>query len=217
MKVPIGISVLFLALAIPAPSDPGVVYVSPEAGSLVRLDDGTPLIVTPDSDITSGDNEIGETVTFKVIHACRINGVLLIQPGAHVEARVDKSKHSKMLGRAGQLQVSVHNTQAVDGSTLRVRATLSNRGNRNEDETVHVIKYLPLPFHSGILFNGRDAILKAGAPLTIFVDEDADFLLAGGPTGCRPRRMPTRRAARLTPAPSPHKAGKPDRYSFPPE
>jgi hypothetical protein len=189
-------------------------YTPPGPGSMVRLDEGTPLIVAPLEDVTSGDNEVGETISFSVVNACRVNGVLLIAQGAPVQGRVEKSKHSKMLGRAGTLAISFHTAQAVDGSILSLRATLSNHGNRNEDDIVHAVKYLPIPFHGTMLFNGQDAILKAGGALTVFINRDADFLITAGPRGARPVRVPTIPTYH-PPAPPVLPAKPPRGYTFP--
>ena len=179
-------------------------YQPPAAGASLRLDDGTPLIITPVEDISSTKNHIGDPARFRVIHRCRVNGVVLVEVGALVQGLVEKARHSKMLGRAGTLEVSFQTTRAVDGSILRLRATLSNRGNQKEDDFVHVVKFLPLPYGTGLLFNGRDAILKAGVPLTVFVDQDADFTLRGGTGGPQPQRVATLKAppvpARKAPA-----------------
>jgi hypothetical protein len=142
------------------------------------LDDGMPLIITPVNDISSARNKAGDAVDFVVVHRCKVDGKILIDKDAIVHATVTKAEHSKMFGRSGVLQVAFATTSAIDGSPIKVRAQLGKKGNQAQDTATRLAHMLP--YGVGLAFNGKDAILKAGVPLTIFVDENVVFAISPG-------------------------------------
>lgn len=155
-----------------------------EPSDRVQLDNGMPLIVEPVRDISSANDTTGTPVQFRVAHRCRVNGVVLIDKGAIVTGTVSKSQHSKMFGKPGVLEVTFTATTAIDGSPLQVRAGLGKKGNADLDTADKLARCLP--YGVGLAFNGRDAILRSGVPLTIFIDETAVFAV---PKEGRPVRI----------------------------
>jgi hypothetical protein len=148
------------------------------ASRTLQLDDGMPLIVTPTGDISSADDETGQAVTFTLVQDCKVDGIVLISKGTLVNGKIEKAEHSKMLGKQGILEVSFSDTKAIDGTVLPVRATVDRKGNvaKNGKDKVASI----LPYGIGMLRNGKDAVLPAGAPLTIFVDGTVKFRIVSG-------------------------------------
>lgn len=181
-----------------------VLLAAPAWGSpppmVLRLDNGTPLIVTPTADISSATSQTGDAVTFTVAHDCKVDGQLLVSAGTVVQGTVTEAVHSKMFGKPGVLQVAFWTTSSVDGAPLAVRASMQPadggidaRGNQDKKGAANLATFLP--YGIGLVFNGKDAVLKAGTPLTIFVDEDVDFQIpvSGGPRRISPAKksLPT--------------------------
>jgi len=102
----------------------------------------------------------------------------LIPKGTVVNGKIERAEHSKMFGKKGILEISISDTKAVDGSPLEIRTTLESKGNiaQNTADKVHRI----LPYGTGMLFNGKDAILAAGTHFTVFVDGTSKFKIVGG-------------------------------------
>lgn len=148
------------------------------APSRLRLDDGMPLIVVPVNEISSARANAGDPVTFTVAHRCKVNGVVLVEVGTIVHGVVVKARHSQMFSKPGVLEVSFDSTKAIDGSPLRLRAALSRKGNLEKDTAAKLATVLP--YGIGLAFNGREAVLRTTVPLTIFVDENAEFLVDRG-------------------------------------
>lgn len=165
----------------------------------LRLDNGMPLIVSPVSDVSSVVNKTGDAVTFTVVHDCKVDGTVLVAAGTTVQAVISDAQHSKMFGRPGLIEVTFLTTTAVDGSTLRVRASmdpqedlnaaLDAKGNQEKKGPDKAAQFLP--YGLGFVFNGKEAVLKAGTPLTIFTDEDVDFAIAPGAAPKRTTPQPT--------------------------
>lgn len=153
-------------------------YAAPPASRSVQLDDGMPLIVTPVVDISSATNKAGDPVSFSLLQDCKVDGIVMIPKGTLVYGHVEWARHSKMFGQQGELEVSFSDTKAVDGSVLKVRASVDRKGNvaKNTTDTIAGI----LPYGIGMVRNGKDAILPAGTPLTIFVDGTSKFSVAAG-------------------------------------
>jgi hypothetical protein len=154
------------------------VQAAPPASRTLQLDDGMPLIVTPTADISSAGNETNELVTFTTVQACKVDGVVLIPAGTVVNGKIEKAEHSKMFGKQGVLEVSFSDTKAIDGSVLKVRATVDRKGNVAKDDKDKVASILP--YGIGMLRNGKDAVLPKGAPLTIFVEGTSKFKIVSG-------------------------------------
>lgn len=153
---------------------------APPASRVLQLDDGMPLIVTPTVDLSSAVDDTGEQVTFTLVQDCKVDGVVLLSKGTIVNGAIENAVHSKMFGKPGTLEVSFANTTAVDGSPLTVRATVDRKGNIPKDTMDKVVSILP--YGVGMVFNGKDAILPAGAPLTIFIDGTYKFKIVSGKT-----------------------------------
>lgn len=137
-----------------------------------------PLVVTPTVDISSATNEAGQPVTFTLMHDCKVDGVVLIPKGSTVYGKIETAHHSKMLGQKGELEVDFLDTKAVDGSVLLVRESVERKGNVAAT-TVDKVAGM-LPYGIGMLRNGKDAVLPAGMPLTIFIDGTSKFKLVPG-------------------------------------
>ncbi|MBM3462109.1 MAG: hypothetical protein FJX76_08425 [Armatimonadetes bacterium] len=170
---------------------PGPGYAqAPAPPPVLRLDNGTPLIVTPVQEISSAVSRTGDAVAFTVIHKCRVDGQILIMDGTPVSAVVADARHSQMFGRPGMLEITFLNTSTIDGSPLRVRAAVQRDDNTigalgaQKPGTIQVQQLLP--YGLGFAFNGKDAVMKTGVPITIFVDEDVDFAIT---PGSQPRRL----------------------------
>lgn len=170
MKSAVQMLLLLLLLLVPAQAAP--------VSRTLQLDDGMPLIVTPTEDISSAVNTTDEAVTFTLVQDCKVDGVVLLTAGTVVNGKIERAVHSKMFGQQGVLEVSFSDTRAVDGSVLKVRATVDRKGNVAKDtkDTVASI----LPYGIGMLRNGKDAVLPVGAPLTIFVDGTSVFQVVRG-------------------------------------
>jgi hypothetical protein len=147
------------------------------ADRVLQLDDGMPIIVTPTVDYSSSDNKTGESVSFKLMQDCKVDGVVLVPEGAIVNGKIENAQHSKMFGKKGVLEISLSDTQAVDGSRLKIRTTLASKGNVAEttEDKIHSI----LPYGAGFLFNGKDAVLASGSQFTVFIDGSSKFKIVG--------------------------------------
>lgn len=144
----------------------------------LQLDDGMPLVVTPTVDISSATNQAGQPVTFTLMHDFKVDGVVLIPKGAAVYGKIEKAHHSKMLGKKGKLEVDFLDAKAIDGSVVLVRESVERQGNVAPTTTDKVAGMLP--YGIGMLRNGKDAILPAGMPLTIFIDGTSKFSIVPG-------------------------------------
>lgn len=148
------------------------------AERILQLDDGHPLIVTPTEEISSATHETNQLVTFKLLQECKVDGIVLIKEGTIVEAKIDEAVHSKMFGKQGVLHVSFLDTKAVKGETIPVRASILSTQRVAKTDADKVASFLP--YGIGKLQNGKDALLKVGIPLTIFVDGTFKFRIRNG-------------------------------------
>jgi hypothetical protein len=95
------------------------------ATARVHIPAGTLIHVEPTAPVSSGHATEGDQISFMVSRRVVVNGVVVIERGAAVKARVVKSKPAAAWGRGGLLGWVLEDVVAIDGS--RVPISLSER------------------------------------------------------------------------------------------
>lgn len=137
-----------------------------------HLDERTPVHLVLNQDIKSGRDHKGAPVWFTVAEAVRgAEGNILIARNATAYGTVLRSEKRQMFGKPGKLEIGVTSVQAVDGSTVPLRAVenLSERG-RNNAGVVTATALLLTPVT--IFIKGRDVTVKKGTEIVAYVNQD---------------------------------------------
>jgi len=136
----------------------------------VTLKEGTPILLATTEKMVSGRVAEGSTVRYKVLRdVVGPGGCILIPYGGFAQGKVTRSRRRGMFGKAGQLEFTVDSVEAVDGTTVPLRAfqEVAGKGNKN----AVIVSTLLLSVLS-VFVHGRDVDIPEGTEITAYVDHD---------------------------------------------
>lgn len=163
--------VTFILAVLPAPRV--------TAQGKVTIPEGTRLAVKTQETLSSETAKQGQLVRFEVVRDVEVEGKTVIKAGAPAVGEVIRVASRKMIGREGELQITIRYATAVDGSQVPLRASLAEKGEGKLETTV-VLGVVLCPLF--LLMKGEEAVIPAGTEYNVFVDRPvAVTARAGGP------------------------------------
>jgi hypothetical protein len=143
------------------------------------IKEGTPLLLSTQQRMVSGETPEGSTVLYKVERdVIGPDGKVLIAAGSTARGKVMKSEGSGFFGRSGALNLSLETVDAVDGTLIPIRSVRSSTGNDSEDMVIVGAVLLSVFF---VFMEGDDVEIPAGTIVTAYVDRDANIPKPGAP------------------------------------
>ena len=95
-------------------------------GSL--LEDGTPVKLRLNRNVSSADAQVGDGVDFKVLEEVAINGVVVIPKGGLALGTVTEAQPKRRMARGGKLDMNVDSVRLLDGEKAALRAVKEAKG-----------------------------------------------------------------------------------------
>jgi hypothetical protein len=155
----------------------------PDKLKQILIPAGTQLDIEASYTVDSSEMRAGDLLSFRVVIPVRIDGVIVIEKGALVTARVLESKHGGHWGRAGRLAWTMLDVVAADGTRIPVQTVMAKGQDRTgikgvsyggEVATKTVVTGLILfPIAPIALVNGfkrgENAVLPEGKRAVVFV------------------------------------------------
>jgi hypothetical protein len=140
----------------------------------VKIPGGLSVEVEAPYTISSQDVRKGDAISFRVVNPVKVDGVLVIEPGATATGRVVLAERGGHFGRAGRLAWTMENVTAVDGTRIPLQAAGRIVGDS------HAAKVITQTIAMGALLwviapvalfhgfkRGENAILPAGKRLEV--------------------------------------------------
>ena len=149
-----------------AATDPSKHGCDPNSGCLLR--DGTQVSLKFAADLSSKTAQVGDPVEFLLDDDLKVGETVVVTKGAHAVATVSAAKHAGMMGKPGDLAVQLQYLVAGDNH-VRLRGT---KGREGESKTGATVALTVLFGPIGLIKHGKDVQIKAGTPLTVYVDQD---------------------------------------------
>ena len=143
---------------------------------VLTLRSGTVVVVKTTRAYTSEKVKSDELADLIVGADVLVDGKVVIREGTPVSGSIEEAQSAEMLGREGQLAISINTTRAVDGSTVPLSGRLSARGNDELTGTVVGAFFCPL----FLLNEGGEAAIAAGAQTRGIVLGDVNVTMPGG-------------------------------------
>jgi len=141
--------------------------------SEITIPEGTPLEVESTFNVSSGEVEEGNAVSFTVVHPVKINGVTVIAAGARATARVTKAKKGGSWGRAGTLAWEMRDVVAVDDSKVPLEFAKRTKGDSKGGTVATAVIVTGVLFWPAAPFwgfkKGKDAKVPAGSRFEVAV------------------------------------------------
>jgi hypothetical protein len=146
---------------------------------VAKIPDGTIVEIATANTIDSADVKVGDTVSFRVLKAVKVEGVTVIEEGALATGRVSRANRGRPFGKAGQLAWEMREVIAVNGQTipLAFAETRKGRSKGGTVATAAVITAVIFPLSPVALLwgfkRGKSAVLPAGTILQVTTRGDA--------------------------------------------
>jgi len=132
------------------------------------LKEGVELPLTFASDLSSKTASEGDTVELLLDSDVKVGDVIVAKKGAHAVAVVSNAKKAGMMGKPGELNIQLQHLTVSD-NRVRVRGT---KGREGDSKTGTAVALTVLFGPIGLIKHGKNVEVKAGTPLTAFVDQD---------------------------------------------
>jgi hypothetical protein len=136
-------------------------------GNLV-LKEGTEVKLRFAQDLSSKTAAEGDSVDLTLDEDLKVDGIVVARSGTKALATVTNAKKAGMMGKGGELNIRLEHMKVSD-TRVRLRGSKSRQG----DEKVGTAVALTVLFGPvGLLKHGKNIDVKAGTPITAYVDED---------------------------------------------
>ncbi|MDT4967787.1 MAG: hypothetical protein QOJ64_2524 [Acidobacteriota bacterium] len=146
----------------------------------VNIPSGLSVEVEAPFAVSSQDVREGDSISFRVANPVKVNGVVVIAPGATATARVVKASRGGHFGRAGRLSWIMRDVTAVDGTRIPLQTTGKLVGDSKGAKvaTAMVVTGMILWVAAPIALlhgfkRGENAVLPAGKRLEVSTQGEA--------------------------------------------
>ena len=147
----------------PAPQD--------AATSKVVLREGTDVKLKFAEDLSSKTANEGDPVNLVLDEDIRVGDVVVARSGCKATATVTNAKKAGMMGKAGELNLRLERLKVGD-QRVRLRGS---KGKEGEGKVGTAVALTVLFGPIGLIKHGKNVEVKAGTPLTAYVDEDVQL------------------------------------------
>lgn len=134
----------------------------------VTIPDGTEFVAQTMDFLSSQKAAEGDPILLEAENSVVVDGVIAIAAGSTVKGVISSVTHAGHMGKAGSISIRVESGQAVDGQTVRLRATKS-QGEGDKVGSVVALSLIVSPFF--LLKKGNDVAYQPGTRVTVYTNE----------------------------------------------
>lgn len=154
------------------------------------LQDGTPLKLRLNRNLSSADAHTGDQVDFEVLEEVRVNNLLVIPKGATALGTVTEAQAKRRMGRGGKLNVTIDYVRLADGEKAALRAVKEVAGGGHTGAmtgamvATSLVVWPAAPFF--LFMHGKDITIPKGTEIASYINGDmpldaAKFQAPGAP------------------------------------
>jgi hypothetical protein len=138
------------------------------------LDDGTPIKLRLDRNLSSADAKAGDNIDFEVLEEVKVNDVVVIPKGNIAIGTVTAAEHKKRMARGGKLDIEIDYVKLADGEKAAIRAVKETKGGGHTGAMTGAIVATSLvvwpaaPFF--LFMHGKDTTIPKGTEITAYVN-----------------------------------------------
>lgn len=140
------------------------------------LQDGTPLKLRLNRNLSSAEAHTGDQVDFEVLEEVRINNVLVIPKGANALGTVTEAQAKRRMARGGKLGVNIDYVRLADGEKAALRAVKEGSGGGHTGAmtgamvATSLVVWPAAPFF--LFMHGKDITIPKGTEIAAYVNGD---------------------------------------------
>lgn len=150
---------------------------TPNAPLAFGLQDGTPLKLRINRNMSSADAKTGETVDFEVLEDVKLGEMIVILRGATALGTVTRGKAKARMGRGGKLDINIDSVRTVTGEKIALRAIKETKGKGSTGAMTGAIVASSILFFPAAPFflfmKGKDIKIPKGTEITAYVNGDS--------------------------------------------
>lgn len=160
----------------------------PQQNIRVKVPNGLALEIEAPFTVSSQDVKKGDAISFRVVNPVKVDGVVVVEPGATATARVVQASRGGHFGRAGRLAWVMESVTAVDGTKIPLQSAGRIVGDSKAAKVATQMAIMgaafmllaPVALLHGFK-RGENAYLPAGKRLEVFSQGEATTVLAPAP------------------------------------
>ena len=166
------VSALLLVLVLTLPQYSAFAQDVPSAPpAKLLLKEGTDVKLKFADDLSSKTAAEGDPVNLVLDEDIKVGDVVVARAGSKAVGTITNAKKAGMMGKAGELNMRLEHLKAGD-QRVRLRGSKGKEGQGKEGTAVALtVLFGPI----GLIKHGKNVEVKAGTPLTAYVDEDAQI------------------------------------------
>lgn len=168
------LSLLLVLAVIVSPFQTAFAADEPAASGKTMLKEGTEVKLKFSDDISSKTANEGDPVNLVLDEDIKIGDIVVAKAGCKAVGTITNAKKAGMMGKAGELNMCLEHMKVGDDK-VRLRGSKGKEGNGKEGTAVALtVLFGPI----GLIKHGKNVEVKAGTPLTAYVDDDVALLPA---------------------------------------
>ena len=144
-----------------------------QAPKAMMLEDGTPINLVLDENVSSADAVTGQTIAFETVDDIVVDGFVVIPRGSTAWATVTDAQHKRRMGRAGHVDLNIDKVRLADGEKALLRAVKDSQGGSNTGKMVGAMAVTAIFTLGGsalfLLAHGKDTTIPKGTNITAFI------------------------------------------------
>jgi len=147
---------------------------STAGGGKFALDEGTPVRLRLNRNLSSADTKTGDSIDFEVLEEVKANDVVVIPKGGIAIGTVTEAEHKKRMARGGKLNVEIDYVKLADGERDTLRAVKETSGGGHTGAMTGAIVATALivwpaaPFF--LFMHGKDVTIPKGTEITAYTN-----------------------------------------------
>lgn len=140
----------------------------PAATAKVVLKEGSEVKLKFADDLSSKTATEGDPVNLILDEDIKVGDIVVAKAGCKAVGTITNAKKAGMMGRAGELNLRLEHLKVGD-DRVKLRGTKGKQGQGKEGTAVALtVLFGPI----GLIKHGKNVEVKAGSPLTAYVDDD---------------------------------------------
>ncbi len=145
---------------------------TPPVPTKLTLKEGTDVKLKFADDLSSKTANEGDPVTLILDEDLKVGDVVVAKAGCKATGTISNAKKAGMMGKGGELNMRLEHLKVGD-ARVRLRGS---KGKEGEGKVGTAVALTVLFGPIGLIKHGKNVEVKAGTPLSAFVDEDIALL-----------------------------------------
>lgn len=161
----------------PAPATPAAPPVAAVPAAPLVLEDGTPVKLVLQENLSSANTVTGQTVSFETVEDVMVDGIVVIPKMSTAWATITQAQAKRRMGRGGKLDLNIDKVRLADGEKAMLRAVREGKGGGHAGAMTGAMVATSLVIWPAaplfLLMHGKDVTIPKGTEINAFVNGDS--------------------------------------------